>query len=125
MATPTITRMVPVPRNQGIQVPGLWPVATWIDCLVLVGGAAQSYTLPHDAQTPNQRAMILRLTANAGPLFINFNGTAVVPIAKSDGTSPIMVRTDLGPMLLVAPDFASALSVICPSAAIVTIEAWS
>src|SRR5215467_13516410 len=125
MATPTINRMVPVTRNQGVQVPGLVPIATWIDCLVLVAGAAQSYTLAQDGQTPKVRGIIYRLTANAGPLYINFNGTAAVPTAKTDGTSSIMVRTDLGPAFLVMPDFADTLSIISPSAAIVTIEAWA
>ncbi|SRR6266851_7902113 len=118
----SIRRIEPVARGPGIQVPGLLPIGEWIDALVLVANTPQSYTLPTDASA--RRGPILRITANAGPLYINFQGTAAVPVANLTGTSSIMLRTDLGPMLLVAPNFGSAMSVICPSAAIVTIEAF-
>lgn len=124
MATPVVTRLQPVPRNQGVQVPGLLPTGTWIDARVLAAGAAESYTLPTDAD--GNKGIMLRLNSNAGPLYINFNGTAVVPVADViDGTSSIILRTDLGPVLLAAPHAADTLSIFSPSAAIVTIEAWS
>jgi len=126
MATPVISRLVPIPRNQGIQIPGVLNTATWIDARVLAAGVAESYTLPTDAQTPAQHATLLRINANAGPIFVNFNGTAAVPGADvTNGTSSIMLRTDLGPVLLAAPHATDTLSIISPSACIVTIEAWS
>jgi hypothetical protein len=122
----SIRRMVPVTRNQGVQVPGLLPIAQWIDALVLVANAAQSYTLPTDTtQTPNVKGTILRLTANAGPLYINFAGTAAVPGAITNGSSSVMLRTDLGSVMLVVPHSTDTLSIISPNAAVVTIEAWS
>lgn len=124
MATPFISPMVPVPRNQGIQVPGLLPMANWVDCIVLTAGVAGSYTLPTDAQSPAQKGMILRLTSNSGPVYLNFNGAAAVATAKTDGTSSVMLHTDLESLFIVAPSFSQTLSLICASNAIVTIEVW-
>lgn len=119
----TIRRLVPVPRNQGIQIPGLLPISQWIDALALAAAVAQSYTLPTDAA--DNRGDILRITCNAGPIYINFAGTAAVPGAVTNGTASIMLRTDLGPVLLVAPLSNATLSVFSPSAAVATIEVWS
>jgi hypothetical protein len=125
MATPFIHRLTPVPRNQGVQVPNLWPIATWIDSVVLTGGVASSYVLPVDTATPPATGTILRLTCNSGPIYINLNVVASVPGAHIDGLSSVMCRTDLGPMLLVVPHATDTLSIFSPSNALLTIEAWS
>lgn len=124
MATPVVSRLTPVPRNQGVQVPGLWPAATWIDARVLAAGVAESYTIPADAS--GNKGTMLRINSNAGPLYVNFNGTAVVPVGDvNDGTSSIILRTDIGPVLIVAPLSTAVLSMLSPGASIVTLEAWS
>lgn len=123
----SIRRLNPVPRQQGIQIPGLIPVAQWIDALVLAANVAQTYTLPIDnTQALGARhGTILRITANAGPIYINFAATAIVAVANILGTAPIMLRTDMGPVLLAVPTGATTVSIISPGAAIVTVEAWS
>lgn len=117
----TIKRLVPVTRNQGAPIAGLVQAGMWVDAVVLVAGVAQSYTIPGTAPA---KGSILRLSANAGPIYANFAGTAAVPVANVLGTSSILLRTDLGPVILAIPDAATALSLFCPSAAIITIEAW-
>jgi len=119
----SITRIVPITRNQGVQVPGLVQFANWIDSLILAAGVAQTYALPVDAN--GNVGTILRLSSNGGPLYINFAGTAIVPIANTtNGASSGILRTDLGPVLIAVPDGKPNPSIICPSNAIVTIEAW-
>ena len=124
MATPIITRVVPITRNNGVQVPGLVNAPTWVDSLVLVGGVAGSYTPPADAQTPAQRGSIFRISADGGPLYANWNGTASVPAHVTDGTASQMLRTDLGPVFVVAPNWNDTLSLFAVGAAHVVIEVW-
>lgn len=119
----TIKRIVPVTRNQGVPVPGLTQLGQWIDSLVLVAGVAQAYTLPTDSL--GNKGRILRLTCNEGPIYINFVTTAVVPGALTDGSAPVMLRTDLGPCIFAVPDNAVTMSVISPAAGIVTIEVFN
>lgn len=119
----SITRLRPVARQQGDHIPGLLPIAQWIDCVVLVGGAPQSYTLPTDG---TNKGTILRITANAGPIYGNFAAAAAVPVANVVGASSFMLRTDTGSALLAAPSPVPAtLSLFSPVDTIVTIEAWS
>jgi hypothetical protein len=120
----TIKRLVPVTRNQGVPVQGMIQAGMWIDSLVLAAGVAQAYTLPTDAA--GNKGTMLRITANGGPIYVNFAGTAAVPAGVTNGTSSIMLRTDLGPCLLAIPDGINpSMSVISPGAAIATIEVWN
>jgi hypothetical protein len=119
----TIKRLVPITRNQGVAVPGMFQAGMWIDSLVLVAGAAQAYTLPTDAA--GNKGTMLRITANAGPIYVNFVGTATVPAGVTNGGASIMLRTDLGPCLLAIPDSTTSMSVISPNAAVATIEVWN
>lgn len=121
---PTIQRIMPVPRNQGVQVPSLLPLADWADSLVLAGGAAESYAVKSDAS--GNKGVMLRINASVGPLYINANGAATVPVADTtDGSASILIHAELGAILLALPSATDTLSVICPSASVVTIEAWS
>ena len=127
-STPVITRLVSIPRQQGVQVPGLLNSAQWIDARVLAAGVAENYPLPTDAQTPAQKGTILRFTCNAGPIYVNINGAAAaVPAGDvTDGSASIMLRTDLGSVLMTVPSPRLAnISIISPSDAIVTIEVWN
>lgn len=119
----SIKRIVPIARNQGVPIAGLVQLAKWTDAIALLAGAAALYTLPTDAA--GNKGTILRLTCNAGPIYINFNTTATVPATVTTGLASTMIRTDLGPALIAVPDAAASMSVICPSAAELTIEAWS
>ena len=114
-----ITRLVPLPRSSGIQVPNAWPAASWCDSLI-VAGAAESYTIKSDAD--GNRSAILRLCASA-VIYYDFNSTAVVPIADTTtGGSAVMLPANT-PRILVFPNAADTLSII--GTATVTIEAWS
>lgn len=99
----------------------------WIDSLVLAAGVAENYALPTDAQIPAQKGTMFRITSNAGPIYVNWNGTAVIPVADvTTGLSSIILRTDLGPILVMEPSpRPTNLSFISPSDAIVTIEVWN
>lgn len=125
MVAPVISRLVPVPRNQGVQVPAALPAASWCDSKALAGGVAESYTIPVDVN--GNRGTLLGINAETGPLYYSFNGTAVVPTADvTNGTSSIMLRTDTGsPFLISVPNWAYTLSLISAAANIVTIEVWS
>jgi hypothetical protein len=119
MATPVVGRVVAIPRQQGIQVPAALPAATWVDSRVLAANVAEAYTMPAGG-------MIIGINATTGPLYINFNAAAAVPVADvNDGTSSIMLRTDAGsPFLITPPLQTSSMSMICGAACVVTIEVW-
>lgn len=120
----TITRLMPVTRQQGTQIPNLLPTADWCDSKSLAGGVAELYSLPTDAN--GNKATILRINSTAGPLYVNWNATAVVPSTDTtNGQSAIMTHTELQPVLLAAPNAVDDLSIICAANSIVTIEAWS
>lgn len=124
MATPIILPVTAIPRNQGVQVPACLPASRWIDAKVLAAGVAETYAPPSDADdTPG---VIIGINATDGPLYINFNGVAAVPIADiADGTASAMLRTDTGsPFLIAWPDRALSLSMISPVDCTVTIEVW-
>jgi hypothetical protein len=96
--------------------------AQWIDTVVLTANAAASYTLPTDSA--GDRGTVLGITSTAGPLWINFNGVAVIPtVSILDGTSPAQLTVGLS-YFVVVPNTGVTLSLICGSNAIVTIEAW-
>lgn len=120
MVAPVVGRLVPVSRQQGEPVPAALPVATWVDSRILAANVAETYTLPTGG-------VFIGLTADVGPLYINFNAAAAVPVADvNDGTSAIMLRTDAGAPFILSPPFrTSTLSMISPVAAIVTIEVWN
>jgi hypothetical protein len=118
-----INAIVPITRNQGQPVPGLFQYGSWVDALVLVANVAQNYVLPTDAA--GKRATILRVNANGGPLFVNFNATATIPVANTvTGLASGLLRTDLGPVMLAVPDGRPTPSFIAPAGVTVTIESW-
>lgn len=124
MATPTMTPIRPLTRQQGIQVPDAVSSPLWIDALALTASTASAYTIPSDAG--GIRATVLRLSATTGPIYINFNGTATATASNvTDGTASIMLHADLAPVIVAVPAFGDTLSVICAATCKVTIEAWS
>ena len=119
----SINRLQAVPRNQGVQIPGLLPTADWCDSRSLAGGVAELIAPPEDAD--GNRATIFRINSTAGPLYINWNATATVPAADTtNGSSAIMIHSELGAVLVSAAVASESLSIICAAASIVTIEAW-
>lgn len=122
----SINRLVPLPRNQGVQIPGVVNAANWVDAVVLGVATAESYTLPTDAS--GNRATIIGITATgASPLWLNYDGVAVVPVADTtNGAAPSLLRTDLGFSYLISvPAGTIAISIISAAAAIIAIECWS
>jgi hypothetical protein len=121
---PTIDTLRPVTRQQGTQIPNLSPTARWIDSVALVAGVAKSYTLPTDIG--GAKAEILGLSATDGPVYGNFTGAAIVNVADSlTGVASLLFRTDAGASYLITvPQGATALSLICANACVVTLEAW-
>lgn len=122
----TINRLVPLPRNQGVQIPGVVNAANWCDAVVLAAATAESYTLPTDAN--GARATIIGITATgASPLWFNYDTTAVIPVADTvNGSAPSLLRTDLGFSYLISvPAGTTAISIISAAIAIIAIECWS
>jgi hypothetical protein len=121
---PTITRLVPLARQQGTQIPSVLPTADWCDSRSLAANTAEAITPPVDAD--GNKATIFRINASAGPLYINFNATAVIPTTDTtNGTSAIMIHAELAPVIVVAPLATDTLSIICGANSIVTLEAWN
>jgi hypothetical protein len=128
-ATPSIPRLVPVPRNQGVVIPNLWPLSLWVDSIALVANTAQSYALKNDGAVDynnnTHHGIILRLSATVGPIFIDPRQAAVIPVATTtNGLSAICIHPELELVTLVMPLSTEALSIICASNSILTIEAW-
>lgn len=122
----SINRLVPLPRNQGVQIPGVVNAANWVDAVVLATNTAESYTLPTDAN--GNRATIIGITGTGtNPLWVNFDTTAVIPIADTtDGSAPSLLRIDQGFSYLISvPAGTTALSFICAGISIIVIECWS
>lgn len=120
----SVRRLVPVLRNQGQPVPNLIQLSQWIDSLILAASVAKSYAIPQDPA--GNAGRIYRITASAGPIYMNFYATATIPSGDTlTGASSVMLRTDLGPQLLFAPDGIVTMSLISPAPCIVTIENWS
>jgi hypothetical protein len=119
----SVRRLVPVLRNQGQPVPNLIQLSEWIDSLILAASTAKNYAMPLDAQ--NNAGRIYRITATAGPIYLNFYASATIPSGDTtNGSSSVMLRTDLGPQLMFAPDGIITMSLISPAPCIVTIENW-
>jgi hypothetical protein len=123
MATPVIDRLRPITRQQGIQIPDIVSGSRWIDAVALSANTAASYTLPTDAA--GQKATLLRVSSTAGPIYLNWNGTATIPTSVSDGTASAIIHSDLEGVFVAAPLSSDTLSLICASTSKVTIEAWS
>lgn len=128
-ATPKIPRLVPIARQQGIQIPDLWPLSLWVDSVALAANTAQTYALKSDGDVDfnnnTRHGIILRLSASAGPVYIDHRQAAVIPTATTtNGLSAICTHPELEPVQLVMPLSTESLSLICASASIVTIEAW-
>ena len=118
--TPVISRLFPLPRNQGVAIPDAWPAATWCDALAISATAA-SYTVKTDAA--GNKGAILRLCATVA-CYYNFNDTAVVPTtATTNGTSAVLLPANT-PRIVVFPNTSETLSVIGTTGEM-TIEAWN
>jgi hypothetical protein len=115
----SVKRIVPVTRNQGVAVPGLFQIGMWCDALVLVAATPQTYTLPAGAQ-------ILRISALAGDIWINFQAVAAAPGANIiTGAAPILLKTSAGAVVLAIPDSRPNPSILSTPGTTVTIESWS
>jgi hypothetical protein len=125
----SIQRLVPVARNQGVQVPNLIPLSEWCDSIVLAAAAAYSYVLKQDGLAPVVDGALLRINAAAAarPLYVNPTGVAVVPTATTtNGTSSILLQeAGQDPVLLAMPAGQTTLSLISTAGGVVTIEAWT
>jgi hypothetical protein len=122
----TIDRLVPLPRNQGIQIPGIVNASNWCDAVVLAANTAEAYTLPTDAG--GHRASIIGITATGTtPLWVNYDGAAVVPTADTTtGAAPSLLQTQFGFSYLIAvPSGTIAVSFISTGICIVLIECWT
>lgn len=113
-----------VPRNLGVQIPELHPAARWVDARVLAANVAETYTFPTDAS--GHKGKFFCLTSSAGPVYVDFHGTAVAPSGDvTDGTASILLNPQLEPVWIVAPDGATSMSVACGSTCILTIQAFA
>jgi hypothetical protein len=125
----SIQRMVPVARNQGVQVPNLIPLSEWCDSLLLVANTAQSYTLKQGQLAPLQDGALLRINAvsTARPLYVDPTKVAVIPTATTtNGASAVLLQdVNQEPVLLAMPAGQTVLSLISTAGGIVTIEAWT
>lgn len=120
---PTVIPLRPVARQQGGQVPNLWPASDWVDAVSLTANTAYAY-VPR-ADSVGNVGTILRINATVGPLYINFDATATVPGATTTtGAASAMVHAELEPVLIVVPLATGTMSIICGSNSLVTIEAW-
>jgi len=116
MAAAAVTRLVPVTRNQGQQVPDFKTAPTWVDVVVLTANTAKPYTVK--AGCP-----MLRMTPTVIPTYGSFLQTAALPtVDVTDGTASFPVG---GQTHVVVPSTAETLSLICASACVVTIEVWN
>lgn len=127
--SPKIPRLVPITRQQGVQIPNLWPLSLWVDSINLAANVAQSYALKSDGDVDfnnnTRHGIILRLCATAGPIFIDPRQAAVIPVGTTiNGLSSICIHPELELVTLVMPFSTESLSLICGSASVVTIEAW-
>jgi hypothetical protein len=125
VATPQITRLGPIPRQQGLAIPGAVVPPRWVDAHTIAVGVAETYTLPTDAA--GRKASILRLTCTSGILYVKWDGAATIPAADvTNGTASFLVAANQRRRFLAAPSSAYALSFITSAAtAAVIIEAWS
>lgn len=113
----------PLPRNQGVQIPGLLPAPRWVDGRALAANVAESYTFPTDSAGVIGR--VFRITTDAA-LWINFHGTAAITASDiTDGTASIRLLSHLEPSLIVAPVGATLVSMIAAATCIVSIEVWA
>ncbi len=122
----SINRLVPLPRNQGIQIPGIVNAANWCDSVTLAANTAEAYTLPTDSG--GNHATIVCITATGtNPVWVNYDTTAVIPTGDTtDGSSPSLLRTDQGFSYLISvPAGTTALSFIAAGIVIIAIECWN
>lgn len=125
--TALIRRLEPPARQQGMTVPGLLPGSSWVDAMKLAQNVAETYTFPTDGI--GAKGNIFGISADGGPLYVNFFATAAVPTTEvTNGAAAVCLRTDLGAYVMIqAPASATSFSVITPAAAgaVVTIEVWN
>ncbi len=122
----SINRLVPLPRNQGIQIPGIVNAANWVDAVVLAANTAETYTLPTDAG--GNVCTIVGITATGTtPLWLNFDTTAAIPVADTtSGAAPSLLRTDQGFSYLISvPAGTTGISIISSGVCVVAVECWN
>ncbi len=84
----------------------------WTDSVVLAANTAGSYTFPSGA-------LYVLFSANSD-FYVNFVTTAIVPVAATtNGAAPL-----LNPGNLYKIDNATAVSIICPAACVVTLSSY-
>ena len=134
--TPVVNKYAPILRN-GVATAGLIQSAQWVDNLVLVAGAAKSYTRPAGTNPAGGavtssgpagsivHATILRITATGGPVWVDTNGnTAAVPVAdNTSGNGPVCIPAGL-PYFMALPLSTQNLSFIADAPVALSIEAW-
>jgi hypothetical protein len=120
----SITPLRPIARQQGVQIPHLLSAPDWCNATTLAPGVAHAFTPPTDSA--GNLATIFRINSTDSPLYLNFNGTAVAPTVNvTNGSASIIVHSKRHPAIIAAPVATDTLSVLCASAATVTVEAWS
>lgn len=119
----SVKRLVPVTRNMGQAIAGMTQIGMWRDNLVLVGAAAQTYTLPTDAA--GNKASMLRVNALAGDIWVNFGVAAAAPGANIlTGAAAVLLKTSAGPASFAVPDSATSVSFLSTPGTSISIEAW-
>lgn len=115
MATPAITRLQVLGRNEGKTLQNFITAPTWVDNRRLAAGVAETYTVPTGG-------VICRLTPTVIPCYGNVNGAATIPAADvTDGSASFPV----GGQTYMVLEGGQNLSLICASTCDVTIEVWS
>ena len=88
------------------------PAPTWVDAVVLTANSAATYTVPSTAK-------YLLFSSSVTPVYINFTTTAAIP-----GTSVATGAASLIGPVLVNIGAVTSVSLICPTAAVVSIAVF-
>jgi len=96
-------------------VPNFVPVPQWVDVLALTANTAAAYTVPANLS-------LLRLTPTVVPTYGSVTTTAVIPTVNVTNGGASFV---IGGQTYLGVNPGEAVSMICASNCIVTIEAWT
>lgn len=119
----SVKRLVPVTRNMGQPIAGMTQIGMWRDNLVLVAATAQTYTLPTDAA--GNKASMLRISALAGDIWVNFGVAAAAPgVNIITGAASVLLKTSAGAVSFAVPDSAVSISLLSTPGTSISIEAW-
>jgi hypothetical protein len=111
--------LYPLVRSPGLgdHVDTFLTAATWVDVAQLAANTANPYTLAVGAN-------VFRVISSVFPTYGNLNGAAAIPVAGvTNGTASFIIPAS--GLYMLRPAGLSVLSLICASAAFVTIEAWN